>query len=97
MPELRTTARAKRHDGSFIYIAWTCLRQVASHLGDGVGLCCSNYVLLRQGRHQARAEFAIRQADARIAALQASKEIRNDVQKTNRAHLPERADRWMRD
>ena len=55
------------------------------------------YVLLRQGRHQARAEFAIRQADARIAALQASKEIRNDVQKTNRAHLPERADRWMRD
>lgn len=55
------------------------------------------YVLLRQGRHQARAEFAIRQADARIAALQATKEIRNDVQKTNRAHLPERADRWMRD
>lgn len=55
------------------------------------------YVLLRQGRHQACAEFAIRQADARIAALQATKEIRNDVQKTNRAHLPERADRWMRD
>jgi hypothetical protein len=51
----------------------------------------------RQGRHAAEAEFAIRAAEARIRALQASQETRHDVQTADRVDLERRVDRWMRD
>lgn len=51
----------------------------------------------RQGRHAAEAEFAIRAAEARIRALQTSKETRHEVQNADRADLERRVDRWMRD
>ena len=54
-------------------------------------------VLLRQGKHAAEADLAIRRADARVRALQTSKEIRHDLQNTDRTNLERRADRWMRD
>jgi hypothetical protein len=55
------------------------------------------WILLRQGKHAAEAEIAIRRADARVRALQTSKEIRHDLQNADRADLERRADRWMRD
>ena len=55
------------------------------------------WILLRQGKHAAEADLAIRRADARVHALQTSKEIRHDLQNTDRTDLDRRADRWMRD
>jgi len=55
------------------------------------------WILLRQGKHAAEADLAIRRADARVRALQSSKDIRHEVQNTDRAELDRRADRWMRD
>ena len=55
------------------------------------------WILLRQGRLAAEADLAIRRADARVRALQSSKDIRHEIQNTNRTDLERRADRWMRD
>ena len=55
------------------------------------------WILLRQGKHAAEAELAIRRADARVRALQTSKDIRHEVQNADRADLERRANRWMRD
>ncbi|KGL00998.1 hypothetical protein [Thalassobacter sp. 16PALIMAR09] len=55
------------------------------------------WILLRQGKHAAEADLAIRRADARVRALQTSKDIRHDLQNTDRTDLERRADRWMRD
>ena len=55
------------------------------------------WILLRQGKHAAEADLAIRRADARVRALQTPKEIRHDLQNADRADLERRADRWMRD
>ena len=55
------------------------------------------WILIRQGRLAAEADLAIRRADARVRALQTSKDIRHDVQNTDRADLERRANRWMRD
>jgi len=55
------------------------------------------WLLIRQGKHAAEADLAIRRADARVWALQTSKEIRHDVQNADRAALERRADRWLRD
>jgi hypothetical protein len=55
------------------------------------------WLLLRRGKHAAEADLAIRRADARVRALQTSKDIRHDLQNTDRTDLERRADRWMRD
>ena len=55
------------------------------------------WILLRRGKHAAEADLAIRRADARVRALQTSKDIRHDLQNTDRIDLERRADRWMRD
>ena len=55
------------------------------------------WILLRQGRQAAAANFTIRRADARVRSMQTSKDIRHDVQNADRADLERRADRWMRD
>ena len=55
------------------------------------------WILLRQGRLAAEADLAIRRADARVRALQTSKDIRHDLQNTDHTDLERRADRWMRD
>ncbi|CRK76350.1 MULTISPECIES: hypothetical protein [Roseobacteraceae] len=55
------------------------------------------WLLIRQGKHAAEADLAIRRADARVRALQKSKDIRHDLQNTDRTDLERRADRWMRD
>ena len=55
------------------------------------------WILLRQGRLAAEADLAIRRADARVRALQSSKDIRHEVQNTNRTDLERRVHRWMRD
>lgn len=64
---------------------------IVAAMGIAVG------ILMRQGRLAAEAELAIRRADARIRALQSSKDIRHDVQNSDRADLERRANRWMRD
>jgi len=55
------------------------------------------WIAFRQGRHAAKADLAIRRAEARIRAMQTSQEIRHEVQNADRAGLKRRADRWMRD
>ena len=60
-------------------------------------VCIAVWILIRQGRLAAEANLAIRRADARVRALQTSKEIRHDLQNTDRADLERRANRWMRD
>jgi hypothetical protein len=55
------------------------------------------WALIRHGRHQAEADLAIRKADARVRAMQISKETRHEVRNTDRPVLDDRADRWMRD
>jgi hypothetical protein len=55
------------------------------------------WILIRKGKHAAEAELAIRRAEARVRALQSSKDIRHDLQNTDRADLERRVDRWMRD
>jgi hypothetical protein len=60
-------------------------------------VCIAVWILLRRGKHAAEADLAIRRADARVRALQTSKEIRHDLKNTDRADLERRADRWMRD
>jgi hypothetical protein len=60
-------------------------------------VCVAVWILLRQGKHAAEADLAIRRADARVRALQSSKDIRHDVQNADRADLERRADHWMRD
>ena len=60
-------------------------------------VCIAVSILLRQGKHAAEAELAIRRADAQVRALQTSKDIRHEVQNADRADLERRANRWMRD
>ena len=55
------------------------------------------WIAFRQGRHAAKADLAIRRAEARIRDMQTSQEIRHEVHNTDRAGLKRRADRWMRD
>ena len=55
------------------------------------------WIAFRQGRQAAAARFAIRRADARVRSMQTSKDIRHDVQNSDRADLERRAHRWMRD
>jgi hypothetical protein len=55
------------------------------------------WILIRQGRHAAEVDLAIRRAEARVRALQTSRDIRHDLQNTDRADLDARADPWMRD
>ena len=62
-----------------------------------LGLLIALRVAMREGRHAAEADFAIRAAEARVRALQTSKDIRHGVQNADRADLERRVDRWMRD
>jgi hypothetical protein len=55
------------------------------------------WALIRHGRHQVNADLAIRKADARVRAMQRSKETRHEVRNAERADLERRANRWMRD
>jgi hypothetical protein len=54
-------------------------------------------IAMRQGRRAAEASYAIRRADARIRSMQTAKELRHDIQSSDRPDLERRADRWMRD
>lgn len=53
--------------------------------------------LIRQGKHAAEADLAIRRAEARVRAMHISKETRHEVHTADRADLERRAERWMRD
>ena len=60
-------------------------------------VCIAVWILIRQGKHAAEADLAIRRAEARIRALHTSKDIRHDVENADRADLERRTERWMRD
>jgi hypothetical protein len=55
------------------------------------------WVAVRIGRNAAKAEFAIRRAEARIRALGASKEVTHDIDSLPEVERDRRLDRWMRD
>jgi beta-lactamase class A len=52
---------------------------------------------LRQGRHAAQAQFAINQAEARVRALKAAKEISDDIATLPTDERARRLSRWLRD
>lgn len=54
-------------------------------------------IAFRKGRQAAQASYAIRRADARIRTMQTAKELRHDIESSDRADIERRADRWMRD
>jgi len=72
-------------------------RRVSLWAGLTAAIVVAFWILLRRGRHEAAAELAFRQADARIRSMQTSRETRHDVQNADRTDLEHRADRWMRD
>jgi hypothetical protein len=72
-------------------------RRAALWASLAAAICIAVWILIRRGRLEAEAELAIRQADARIRAMQTARETRHEVQNADRADLDRRADRWMRD
>jgi hypothetical protein len=54
-------------------------------------------IATRKGRHAAKAEFAIRTAEARIRALRISREVHHEIETLPEAERDRRLDRWMRD
>jgi len=83
---------------AFVTAALSGLGRRAALWGALAGaLAIAVWVLIRQGRHQAEADLAIRRADARVRAMLTSKETRHEVRNADRADLDRRADRWMRD
>jgi hypothetical protein len=72
-------------------------RRAALYAALAAALAIGAWMLIRHGRVAAEADYAIRRAEARLRALQTSKDIRHDVQNADRADLERRADRWMRD
>ena len=72
-------------------------RRAAFYGAIVIALFAALWIAFCQGRRAAEADLAIRRADARIRALQTSKEIRHEVQNADRADLKRRANRWMRD
>lgn len=52
---------------------------------------------LRQGRHAAAAQFAIRQAEAQVRALQTAKEISDEIATLPADERAHRLSRWLRD
>ncbi|ALI55952.1 hypothetical protein [Celeribacter marinus] len=83
----------------------TVIRALLSGLGRravlygaiALAVLAALWVAFRQGRQAAKAELAVRRADARVRSMQTSKDTRHDVQNTDRTDLERRADRWMRD
>jgi hypothetical protein len=79
--------------------------RLASGLGHRVALWAALCLILvtalriatRQGRHAAKAEFAIRTAEARIRALRISREVHHEIKTLSEAERDHRLDRWMRD
>jgi hypothetical protein len=55
------------------------------------------WVAVRRGRNAAKAEFAVRSAEARIRSLTTAKEVRHEIEVLPEAERDRRLDRWMRD
>ena len=72
-------------------------RRVALYGSLALALITALGIAMRQGRRAAEASYAIRRADARIRSMQTAKELRHDIQSSDRPDLERRADRWMRD
>lgn len=55
------------------------------------------WLLLHRDRNAAEAQFAIRRAEARIRALNTSREVHHDINQVPDAERRTRLARWMRD
>lgn len=62
-----------------------------------LALITALWIAFRKGRQAAQASYAIRRADARIRTMQTAKELRHDIESSDRADIERRANRWMRD
>lgn len=71
-------------------------RQAALWGALGVAVIAALLIAVRRGRRDAQADYAIRRAEARVRAMQTSKDLRHDIENSDRADLEHRADRWMR-
>ena len=54
-------------------------------------------IATRQGCRAAKADFAIRAAEARIRVLRTSREVHHEIETLPEAERDRRLDRWMRD
>ena len=72
-------------------------RRAALYGALALALIAALGIAFRQGRRAAEANYAIRRANARIRSMQTAKELRHDIQSSDRPDLERRADRWMRD
>jgi hypothetical protein len=83
----------------------TLVRQLVTALAQRVAFWVTLCLILasalriatRKGRHAAKAEFAIRTAEARIRALRISREVHHEIETLPEAERDRRLDRWMRD
>ena len=81
------------------------IRQFVTAFGQRVALWAALILILvsalriatRQGRHAAKAEFAIRTAEVRIRALRTSRKVRHEIETLSEAERDHSLDRWMRD
>ena len=55
------------------------------------------WLALHRERRDAKAEEALRRANARITSLKTAQDIHHDLQDADRDDIQRRADRWMRD
>ena len=72
-------------------------RQAVLYGAIALAVLAALWIAFRQGRQAAEVELAIRRANARVRSMQTSKDIRYDIQSSDRPDLERRADRWMRD
>ena len=102
MTPKKTALVISAHAADFV---WRCGGAIALHAEKGydVTVACLSFGergesarLWKEGKSLDEVK-AIRRADARVRALQTSKDIRHDVQNADRADLERRANRWMRD
>ncbi len=72
-------------------------RQAAFRGALAVAVIAALLIAVSRGRRNAQVDYAIRRAEARVRAIQTSKDIRHDIESSDRADVERRADRWMRD
>jgi hypothetical protein len=72
-------------------------RRAALYAALVAAIAIAAWMLIRRGRVEAEAEFAIRRAEARIRSMQTAREVHHETRNADRADLDTRAERWMRD
>ena len=80
---------------------WLCLTWVSRRLiyagSLGLAVLVAVWVIWRHGRAAGEADFAIRQADARVAALRAARKAQMQAGNLSESSVRDRLARWRRE